>query len=410
MKFFLSLYGHKLPVMTMDLSSDSTLIVTGSADKNVKIWGLDFGDCHKSLFAHDDSVMRVAFIPETHMFLTAGKDGVIKYWDADKFEHIMTLEGHQSEVWALAMSSDGMFFITGGHDRSLRFWNQTDNAVYVDDQRETEMEENWEKTLEAEDAGDRMEVDEDGEKKGEAAPVVRKSLESIKDAEKIIEALDLVDEQQQILDGYNIAVTEAEKSLTPQQLTAAKKSGKELIPYPDLSPLLLGRKPSEYLLYVITRIRSSNLESALVVLTFTQVLSLLKYLEEWIRKNKELILCSRVLFSLLRMHQIQISANRSLKNTIESLREFTHKRLEENHQTILFNLAAMDHIRRLIDDNDASDFFEVSEKLANLRKEKALKSKAKKKNYWESSDEEGGGDMDVDDGDRVLEFAEDSDD
>ena len=54
LKFFLSLYGHKLPALTLDISSDSTLIVTGSADKNVKIWGLDFGDCHKSIFAHDD--------------------------------------------------------------------------------------------------------------------------------------------------------------------------------------------------------------------------------------------------------------------------------------------------------------------------------------------------------------------
>lgn len=54
LKFFLSLYGHKLPVFCMDISSDGDLIVSGSADKNLKIWGLDFGDCHKSLFAHSD--------------------------------------------------------------------------------------------------------------------------------------------------------------------------------------------------------------------------------------------------------------------------------------------------------------------------------------------------------------------
>jgi len=48
------MYGHKLPVLCMDISSDSTLLATGSADRNIKLWGLDFGDCHKSLFAHDD--------------------------------------------------------------------------------------------------------------------------------------------------------------------------------------------------------------------------------------------------------------------------------------------------------------------------------------------------------------------
>jgi len=45
LKFSLSLYGHKLPIMAMDISADSTMLVTASSDKNVKLWGLDFGDC-----------------------------------------------------------------------------------------------------------------------------------------------------------------------------------------------------------------------------------------------------------------------------------------------------------------------------------------------------------------------------
>ena len=88
----MSLYGHKLPVTCTDISSDSALIITGSSDRNVKIWGLDFGDCHRTLFAHDDSVIAVAFVPNTHYFFTAGKDGKIKEWDADSFIKIITLE------------------------------------------------------------------------------------------------------------------------------------------------------------------------------------------------------------------------------------------------------------------------------------------------------------------------------
>jgi U3 small nucleolar RNA-associated protein 12 len=99
LKFFLSLYGHKvsllmtyilliyqsqLPVLSMDISDDSKLIVTCSADKNVKIWGLDFGDCHKSIFAHEESVMQVAFEKDSHYFWTVSKDKMLKYWDGDK--------------------------------------------------------------------------------------------------------------------------------------------------------------------------------------------------------------------------------------------------------------------------------------------------------------------------------------
>jgi U3 small nucleolar RNA-associated protein 12 len=98
LKFFTSLYGHKLPVLTMDISQDSTILVTGSADKNIKFWGLDFGDCHRSIFAHSDSIMSVSFVAHTHYVFSVSKDKTIKYWDGDSFEHIATLDGHQAEV------------------------------------------------------------------------------------------------------------------------------------------------------------------------------------------------------------------------------------------------------------------------------------------------------------------------
>lgn len=74
LKFYLSLYGHRLPALCMDISSDGTLLCSAGADKSLKIWGLDFGDCHKSLLAHDDSVMAVKFVPGTHYVFTASKD------------------------------------------------------------------------------------------------------------------------------------------------------------------------------------------------------------------------------------------------------------------------------------------------------------------------------------------------
>ena len=104
LKFYLSLYGHKLPVLSIDFSVDSKMLITSSADKNIKIWGVDFGDCHKSIFAHQDSIMSVRFEADTHNFFSCGKDGAVKRWDGDKFDCIQKLNGHQSEVWCIAVS------------------------------------------------------------------------------------------------------------------------------------------------------------------------------------------------------------------------------------------------------------------------------------------------------------------
>ncbi len=114
LRFFLSLYGHKLPVLCLDISDDCALLVSGSADKTIKIWGLDFGDCHRSLFAHDDSVTAVKFQAQTHYFFSCSKDGRIKYWDADRFECILLLSGHKGSVWSLALTVEGSLLLSAG--------------------------------------------------------------------------------------------------------------------------------------------------------------------------------------------------------------------------------------------------------------------------------------------------------
>jgi len=76
----------------MDISSDSTLLVFGSADRNIKSWGIDFGDCHKSLFAHDSSISCVQFVPDTHYFFSCGKEGQVKQWDGDSYDKIIAFK------------------------------------------------------------------------------------------------------------------------------------------------------------------------------------------------------------------------------------------------------------------------------------------------------------------------------
>jgi len=79
LKFFLQLYGHKLPVTCMDVADDNTMLATGSHDKTIKLWGLDFGDCRRSLLAHSDSVTSLQFVPRTHYIFSASKDRNLKY-------------------------------------------------------------------------------------------------------------------------------------------------------------------------------------------------------------------------------------------------------------------------------------------------------------------------------------------
>lgn len=204
LKFFLSLYGHKLPVLSMDISSDNTLLVTGSSDKSIKLWGLDFGDCHKSLHAHDDSVTAVQFVWGTHFVFSASKDRSVKYWDMDKREKVQSLLGHQGEVWTLAVGKYGLFALSGSHDRSVRKWDKTEEQFVLDEAREEELEELYDQMdLSAEDGAI-------GSGAADAEPVEKevgsaglKTNETLKAGERIMEALIVAEEDRQALDLYD---------------------------------------------------------------------------------------------------------------------------------------------------------------------------------------------------------------
>ena len=125
MKLLLNLYGHKLPVLSFDISSDGNLLATGSADKNLKIWGMQFGDIHKSLFIHQDSITCVRFIKDTHFAITSSKDREVKMIDCDTYEEVFVWDTFFAEVWSIAISSIGDYFIAVSADRAIRVWKQT---------------------------------------------------------------------------------------------------------------------------------------------------------------------------------------------------------------------------------------------------------------------------------------------
>jgi U3 small nucleolar RNA-associated protein 12 len=183
-------------VLCCDESSDSALVATGSADKNVKLWGLDFGDCHASLRAHDDSVTALAFVPRTHYMFTCSKDRCLKYWDADKRELLLTLWGHAGELWGLAVSSDGGFLVTSGHDRSLRRWERTEEPFFVEEERERRLESLFEAGLE--DAPDKPlygdeAKQEHAENPGEGTTALagRRSMAALGATESVVDALEM---------------------------------------------------------------------------------------------------------------------------------------------------------------------------------------------------------------------------
>ncbi|XP_042722780.1 WD repeat-containing protein 3 [Lagopus leucura] len=357
LKFFLSLYGHKLPVLCMDISYDGTLIATGSADRNVKIWGMDFGDCHRSLFAHDDSVMYLQFVAKSHLFFTAGKDNKIKQWDADKFEHIQTLEGHHQEVWCLALSPNGDYVVSASHDKSLRLWERTREPLILEEEREMQREAEYEESV----AKEEQPVVA-GETQEETGLAGKKTIETIKAAERIMEAIELYREE--------MAKLKEHKAI-------CKAAGKE-VPFPS-NPILRAYgniTPSEYVLEVFKKVKSSELEESLLVLPFSYVPDLLRLFNEHIHLGAEIELLCRALLFLLKIHFGQITSNQMLVTVIENLKKTTISRVSEARDVLGFNMAGLQYLKREIEAKDEVMFFaDATDRFEEKKRKRKKKEK-----------------------------------
>ncbi|KAF2675016.1 WD40 repeat-like protein [Microthyrium microscopicum] len=330
LKLFLNLYGHRLPAISMSISSDSKLIATSSADKNIRLWGLDFGDCHKALFGHNDSIMNVKFIQEPatpeegHFFFSASKDRSVKTWDGDKFEQVQKLSGHHSEIWALAVSRTGDFFVTASHDKSIRIWNLTDEPIFLEEEREREMEELYESTLTTSLDNDDMDgnADEDA-----AVAASKQTVATLTAGEKIMEALELGME-----DLATVQAWERQKAVNPKMAP------------PQRDPLFMALgfiSAERHVLNTFAKIPAAQLQDALLVLPFSVLPALLTFISIWVTKQRDVTLVCRVLFFMIKTHQKQIVTSRELKASLETIRRELRATLGEVKDVLGFNLAAL---------------------------------------------------------------------
>lgn len=164
------------------------------------------------------------------------------------------------------MSNRGEYVVTGSHDKSIRIWEKTEEPLFLEEEREKELEEMYNN-----DVPDANRAE--GEDEAEA--VQKTTSESLMAGEKIIEAIELADAERETWKTYE----EEAAKLGPEKAKA--------LPQPTRSAELMARgdvSGEEYVWKTIRSVPAAGMEDALLVLPFRLVVSLLVYLDQWARK------------------------------------------------------------------------------------------------------------------------------
>lgn len=107
------------------LDTKPKMLLSGSADGQIRLWSLESWTCLCLYKSHDGPVFRTLWGPHGHYFLSAGYDKVVRVWMQDHASPQRLLVGHDTSVSALAWHPNGMYVFSASDetDKSIRMWS-----------------------------------------------------------------------------------------------------------------------------------------------------------------------------------------------------------------------------------------------------------------------------------------------
>ncbi|KAK9451889.1 WD40-repeat-containing domain protein [Limtongia smithiae] len=111
-----TLRGHHGAINCLKLHGDS--VITGSADKSVKLWDLNTGECLRTFTEHTRGVATVGF--DGHTIVSGGSGRCIHFYNVTTGEVQYIEDAHAEIIRTLQYNSRRL--VTGSHDGTIKCW------------------------------------------------------------------------------------------------------------------------------------------------------------------------------------------------------------------------------------------------------------------------------------------------
>jgi serine/threonine protein kinase len=115
--------GHRGGVHSMALSGDGRLVLSGSADKTLRLWDVQTGQEIRRLEGHTDVVWWVALSPDGRRALSASGDQTTRLWDVETGKELRRWQGSNQGGDAVVFSRDSRRALSRDQDHAIRLWD-----------------------------------------------------------------------------------------------------------------------------------------------------------------------------------------------------------------------------------------------------------------------------------------------
>jgi len=117
--------GHEDWVRSISFHPTEPIFVSGSGDYTLRIWNLHTGQCLKVCRGHGGRVRSVRFDRSGRWLASASADQTIRLWEVASRECVRVLEGHGDRVRSVDFGTDAqqrLILASGSEDRTIKLW------------------------------------------------------------------------------------------------------------------------------------------------------------------------------------------------------------------------------------------------------------------------------------------------
>ncbi|XP_069766326.1 guanine nucleotide-binding protein G(I)/G(S)/G(T) subunit beta-3-like isoform X2 [Narcine bancroftii] len=120
-----SFTGHVSDVMSLSVSPDLSLFVSGSCDATAKVWDIRQAECQQSFAGHESDINAICFFPNGQAVCTGSDDASCRLFDlrADQELTCLSSDAVLCGVTSLAFSRSGRLLLAGYDDFNCNVWD-----------------------------------------------------------------------------------------------------------------------------------------------------------------------------------------------------------------------------------------------------------------------------------------------
>ncbi|KAH7254962.1 hypothetical protein MRS44_016385 [Fusarium solani] len=122
------LEGHQAPVNAVAFSLDSSILVSASLDRAVRVWNWDTGECIYELKGTRAPICATALSPDAEVVAAAAINGIIRIWSLATGACVHELMADNGEISSMAFSADSRFLSAVSSDMAIYSWSRDTGA------------------------------------------------------------------------------------------------------------------------------------------------------------------------------------------------------------------------------------------------------------------------------------------